>query len=255
MPIRSALHSVASLAPAEDCLTSDRDPRRALVATTSRTCKRIVGRVAAAASAAIEASAYTIGNSVAFVSSPDLHTAAHEAAHVVQQRNGVHVSGGIDGGAKDPFERHADAVADAVGAGKSRRSDAEWSRRIDGLDARGSTSSANGKRERPNQGKVRASARRRVVDDYRSRRCRDVEDHGEAHARHVRIRRCSCRRGQSEWHTRRGRRRAQQIPSPMRPTVQLSPTAISGAGRSGVGSTSYAPKIYVRVSRSSSRMN
>ena len=48
-----------------------------------------------------------------------MHTAAHEAAHVVQQRGGVQLKGGIDGGASAPYERHADAVADAVVAGRS----------------------------------------------------------------------------------------------------------------------------------------
>ncbi|HEU5056071.1 MAG TPA: T6SS effector amidase Tae4 family protein, partial [Kofleriaceae bacterium] len=49
---------------------------------------------------------------------PDLHTAAHEAAHVVQQRAGVHLSGGV-GAAGDSHERHADAVADRVVRGES----------------------------------------------------------------------------------------------------------------------------------------
>jgi hypothetical protein len=35
------------------------------------------------------ASAYTTGSSVAFGSRPDLHTAAHELAHVVQQSSGI----------------------------------------------------------------------------------------------------------------------------------------------------------------------
>ena len=52
---------------------------------------------------------------------PDLHTAAHEAAHVVQQRAGVQLKS-IDGGASDPYEQHADAVADAVVAGRSAES-------------------------------------------------------------------------------------------------------------------------------------
>lgn len=59
----------------------------------------------------IGARAYAMGNKIAFGESPDLHTAAHEAAHVVQQRAGV------KGGAK--WEKHADEVADAVVAGKS----------------------------------------------------------------------------------------------------------------------------------------
>jgi len=76
-----------------------------------------VGGPAAEASGQIGASAYATGSSVAFRESPDLHTAAHEAAHVVQQRGGVQLRGGV-GEAGDPYERHADAVADAVVAGK-----------------------------------------------------------------------------------------------------------------------------------------
>ncbi|HEU4732345.1 MAG TPA: DUF4157 domain-containing protein, partial [Kofleriaceae bacterium] len=70
------------------------------------------------ATRALGAQAYAFGNSVAFGSSPDLHTAAHEAAHVVQQRGGVQLEGGMDQPG-DAHERHADAVADAVVAGKS----------------------------------------------------------------------------------------------------------------------------------------
>jgi hypothetical protein len=55
---------------------------------------------------------------VAFGSAPDVHTAAHEAAHVVQQRGGVQLKAGIDQPG-DSYERHADAVADAVVAGRS----------------------------------------------------------------------------------------------------------------------------------------
>ena len=77
-----------------------------------------VGGQAAAASEAIGAEAYATDNHVAFRSSPDLHTAAHEAAHVVQQRGGVQLQGGFDIG-DDQYERNADAVADAVVAGES----------------------------------------------------------------------------------------------------------------------------------------
>lgn len=77
-----------------------------------------VGGTAAAASAQIGATAYATGNDIAFQSQPDLHTAAHEAAHVVQQRSGVSLSGGV-GQAGDSYERQADAVADAVVRGES----------------------------------------------------------------------------------------------------------------------------------------
>jgi hypothetical protein len=77
-----------------------------------------VGGGAATAATAIGARAYATGNRVAFASAPDLHTAAHEAAHIVQQRGGVQLAGGV-GQAGDPYEQHADAVADAVVAGRS----------------------------------------------------------------------------------------------------------------------------------------
>ncbi|HEX4416721.1 MAG TPA: DUF4157 domain-containing protein [Kofleriaceae bacterium] len=77
-----------------------------------------VGGEARQASHAIGAEAYAMGDRVAFSRAPDLHTAAHEAAHVVQQRGGVQLKGGV-GEAGDPYERHADQVADAVVQGKS----------------------------------------------------------------------------------------------------------------------------------------
>jgi hypothetical protein len=64
------------------------------------------------------ASAYATGNHVVFDRPPDLHTAAHEAAHVVQQAQGVNLYGGV-GEVGDAYERHADAVADRVVAGQS----------------------------------------------------------------------------------------------------------------------------------------
>jgi hypothetical protein len=74
---------------------------------------------ASAASASMGASAYATGNHVVLgEGGQDLHTVAHEAAHVVQQRAGVQLSGGV-GQAGDAYERHADAVADAVVAGES----------------------------------------------------------------------------------------------------------------------------------------
>ncbi|HEU5059790.1 MAG TPA: DUF4157 domain-containing protein, partial [Kofleriaceae bacterium] len=64
------------------------------------------------------ATAYAKGNHVAFGTTPDLHTAAHEAAHVVQQRAGVHLKGGV-GQSGDYYETHADAVAERVVRGES----------------------------------------------------------------------------------------------------------------------------------------
>jgi hypothetical protein len=77
-----------------------------------------VGGAASTAASAIGASAYATGNAIAFAQAPDLHTAAHEAAHVIQQRHGVHLAGGI-GSAGDSYEQHADAVADVVVRGES----------------------------------------------------------------------------------------------------------------------------------------
>ncbi|MEZ4466361.1 MAG: DUF4157 domain-containing protein [bacterium] len=77
-----------------------------------------VGGAAAKASEGIGAEAYATGNDVAFKSDPDLHTAAHEAAHIVQQKSGVQLKGGV-GEAGDAYEQHADAVADRVVQGKS----------------------------------------------------------------------------------------------------------------------------------------
>jgi len=77
-----------------------------------------VGGPAGTAAESIGAQAYATGNDVAFRAAPDLHTAAHEAAHVVQQRSGVSLLGGV-GQADDRYERQADQVADAVVQGRS----------------------------------------------------------------------------------------------------------------------------------------
>ncbi len=83
-----------------------------------RGVKASVGGKAESVSRQLGARAFTIGDQVAFSGRPTLHTAAHEAAHVVQQRAGIKLNQGI--GAKgDMHERHADAVADAVVAGRN----------------------------------------------------------------------------------------------------------------------------------------
>lgn len=73
---------------------------------------------AAQGAKAMGARAYATGDKIAFAGPPDLHTAAHEAAHVVQQRAGVQLQGGV-GQVGDSYEQNADAVADLVVAGKS----------------------------------------------------------------------------------------------------------------------------------------
>lgn len=76
-----------------------------------------VGGSAALAAQTLGAQAYATGQALAFAEPPDLHTAAHEAAHAVQQRSGggaqVAARGGF-GRPGDSHEQHADAVADAV---------------------------------------------------------------------------------------------------------------------------------------------
>jgi len=80
--------------------------------------RAFVGGSGAAAAEAIGAEAYATGDAVAFQGPPTLHTAAHEAAHVVQQRAGVQLLGGV-GRVGDRYERNADEVADRVVAGRS----------------------------------------------------------------------------------------------------------------------------------------
>jgi len=75
-------------------------------------------QAATSAARAIDATAFATGNHVAFAQQPSLHTAAHEAAHVIQQRGSVQLEGGV-GAAGDRYERHADAVADQVVQGNS----------------------------------------------------------------------------------------------------------------------------------------
>lgn len=78
----------------------------------------IKAHVGDGSAAAMGAQAYATGNHVVFDKEPDLHTAAHEAAHVVQQAQGVNLYGGV-GKAGDTYERNADEVADRVVQGKS----------------------------------------------------------------------------------------------------------------------------------------
>jgi hypothetical protein len=73
---------------------------------------------AAEGTRAMGAEAFAMGHHVAFARPPSLHTAAHEAAHVIQQRSGVQLKGGV-GEVGDRYEQHADAVADLVVQGKS----------------------------------------------------------------------------------------------------------------------------------------
>lgn len=77
-----------------------------------------IGGAAAEASAHMNAEAFTIGDRIGFSDSPDVKLAAHEAAHVVQQRHGVHLQDGV-GSPGDPYEQQADEVAEAIVRGAS----------------------------------------------------------------------------------------------------------------------------------------
>ena len=77
-----------------------------------------VGGQAAQANARSGSLAYTIGDRIAFRRPPDVKLAAHEAAHVVQQRNGAKLPGGV-GKPGDEYEQQADTVAEAVSRGES----------------------------------------------------------------------------------------------------------------------------------------
>jgi len=74
---------------------------------------------ARAANAAMGSNAYASGDKVAFGDAGlNLHTAAHEATHIIQQGAGIKPPGGV-GSPGDPLEQQADAVADEVVQGKS----------------------------------------------------------------------------------------------------------------------------------------
>jgi hypothetical protein len=76
------------------------------------------GSVAATSANEMRARAFAAGDHVVLDHSADLRTVAHEAAHVVQQRGGVRLQGGV-GMAGDVHERHANQVAAAVVEGRS----------------------------------------------------------------------------------------------------------------------------------------
>lgn len=77
-----------------------------------------VGGSAAEAAGRLGARAYTLGDRIGFRAAPDLRLAAHEAAHVVQQRRGVQLKDAV-GREGDGYEQQADAVAERVVAGQS----------------------------------------------------------------------------------------------------------------------------------------
>ncbi|HEX4417247.1 MAG TPA: DUF4157 domain-containing protein [Kofleriaceae bacterium] len=110
---------------------------------------------AARGAGAMGAQAFATGERVAFAGAPDLHTVAHEAAHVVQQRAGVSLEGGV-GQRGDSYERAADAVADAVVRG-------EPAHELLGGGGAGSSSGGGGS---PVQRKVPDDQRTSVAEHY-----------------------------------------------------------------------------------------
>jgi Domain of unknown function (DUF4157) len=83
-----------------------------------RGIRAFIGGEATEAARTMGAMAFATGDLVAFADEPTLETAAHEAAHVVQQRSGVQLAGGV-GRTGDAYEHNADAVAARVVAGAS----------------------------------------------------------------------------------------------------------------------------------------
>jgi hypothetical protein len=119
-PDPRAIHAAAArgtATPASPLPNTDR-LQRAFGRHDLSTVQAHVGGDAATAASSMGAVAYATGNHVVLGRGADLFTEAHEAAHVVQQRAGVQLAGGI-GQAGDAHERHADEVASLVVQGKS----------------------------------------------------------------------------------------------------------------------------------------
>lgn len=80
--------------------------------------RAFVGGEAGEAAANMEAHGFQVADAAGFRKFPTKHDAAHEAAHYVQCREGIECKAEFSGEG-DIYERHADAVADAVVAGQS----------------------------------------------------------------------------------------------------------------------------------------
>ena len=76
------------------------------------------GPAARTANAGLDSVAYHKGGQVAFGNTPTLESAAHEAAHYVQNLDASQLQGGV-GESNDVYERHADRVAEAVVKGET----------------------------------------------------------------------------------------------------------------------------------------
>lgn len=80
--------------------------------------KTFIGGPAGNTNKRMGSTAYTTDESIAFKQWPDLRVAAHEAAHIVQQRAGVPIRDVLDNSA-GRYEKEAEAVADSVVHGVS----------------------------------------------------------------------------------------------------------------------------------------
>lgn len=80
--------------------------------------KAHVGSSAGHVARELGTNAFTMGEHVTFREKPDLRLAAHEAAHIIQQRSGLVLAEGV-GRAGDAHERKANAIAARVVAGRS----------------------------------------------------------------------------------------------------------------------------------------
>lgn len=77
-----------------------------------------VGGAAEQSARTMGAQAYATGQDVVLPTDPSLQLVAHEVTHVLQQRRGVQLLGGV-GEVGDPHEREADEVAAAVARGEA----------------------------------------------------------------------------------------------------------------------------------------
>lgn len=80
-----------------------------------------LGKSAARSSRALGAEAYATGGHIVFGSAPSMRTAAHEAAHAIQQQQGVKLPEGVSA-PDDHYEKQADAIAERVVRGESSQS-------------------------------------------------------------------------------------------------------------------------------------
>lgn len=134
--------------------------------------KAHTGPAAEQATSAMGATAYATGNSVALGSgASDLHTVAHEAAHVVQQRAGVSLSGGV-GQTGDRYEQHADAVADKVVKGQS--AEAELDKMAGGGGAAGVQKKAVQRAPAPPAPAPMTEAEAKAAADAKAVSCADI---------------------------------------------------------------------------------